>query len=96
MKVSRIEIAAFVAIALFSMVASIYRPFYVNALGSLTLPPFIEIENFDCNASIQPYQVVNLVSIEQRCTPLDAMHFIALMEQEFGKVSHVLSGDAGN
>lgn len=33
------------------MAASIYRPFSGKALGSFTLPPFIEVENFDFNSS---------------------------------------------
>ena len=34
-----------------SIVASMYRPFSVKALGNFTFPPFIEVENFDFNAS---------------------------------------------
>ena len=48
-KVSTIEMVAWVACGLLSIVASIYKPFSVNALGSLTLPPLIEVENFDFN-----------------------------------------------
>jgi hypothetical protein len=33
------------------MVASIYKPFSGKALGSLTYPPLIEVENFDFNPS---------------------------------------------
>jgi hypothetical protein len=36
------------------IVASIYRPFSEKALGSFTLPPFVEVENFDFNGSHSP------------------------------------------
>ena len=48
-KVSIIERVAFIACGLLRIVASIYRPFSVNALGSFTFPPFIEVENFGFN-----------------------------------------------
>jgi len=41
-------------------------------------------------------QMVDAVGVEQRATALDAMHHIILVEQEFGKVSAILAGDAGN
>lgn len=40
-------------------------------------------------------EVINPVSIEQRCTALDTMHFISFTQEEFSKVSPVLSGDTG-
>jgi hypothetical protein len=41
-------------------------------------------------------EVVNPFGIEQRGAPLDAVHRVALVQQEFGKVCAVLAGDAGN
>ena len=39
-------------------------------------------------------QAINLGCVAQRCTALDAMHFIALAEQKLGKVRPVLFGGA--
>ena len=41
-------------------------------------------------------QVVNAIRIEERRTALDAVHFIALLKQEFRQVRAVLAGDAGD
>ncbi len=41
-------------------------------------------------------QVVDAVGIEQRGAPLQAMHDVAFVEQEFGQVSAILPGHAGN
>ena len=41
-------------------------------------------------------QMINPVSIKQQFTTLNALHFIALVEQKFGGVSPVLPGDTGN
>jgi len=40
--------------------------------------------------------VVNAVGAEQRGAALDAVHFVALAQKEFGKVGAVLAGDAGD
>ena len=40
-------------------------------------------------------EVVNPVRVEERGTALDAMHLVALFEQEFGKVGAVLTGNPG-
>ncbi len=50
-KVSMIASVALTACGLLRMVASMYRPFSGKAVGSLTFPPFIEVENFDFNPS---------------------------------------------
>jgi hypothetical protein len=41
-------------------------------------------------------QVVDAVGVEQRRTALDAVDFVALLQQELGKVGAVLAGDAGD
>ena len=41
-------------------------------------------------------QVVDAVGVEQAGPALDAMHFVALVEQKFGQVGAVLPGDAGD
>ena len=64
--------------------------------GRLPIIQFIRMQKeanpFFVKATIQ---VINPGVAEQRCTVLDAMHFIALVEQKFGEVSSVLSGDTG-
>ena len=50
-KVSMMAIVVCVATGLFKMVASMYKPFSVKALGRFTLPPLIEVDNFDFKAS---------------------------------------------
>ncbi len=41
-------------------------------------------------------QVINSVGVEEGGAALDAMHCVALVEQEFGEVGAVLTGDAGD
>jgi hypothetical protein len=41
-------------------------------------------------------QVVDAVSIEERCATLDAMNLIALRQEQFGEICPVLSRYAGN
>src|SRR5450759_424105 len=41
-------------------------------------------------------EMVNPVRVEERGTALDAMHLVALFEQEFGKVGTVLTGNPGD
>jgi hypothetical protein len=41
-------------------------------------------------------QVVDAVGVEERGAALDAVDFVALAQQEFGKVGAVLAGDAGD
>ena len=41
-------------------------------------------------------EVVHAMGVEQRRTPLHAVHLVALAEQELGKEGAVLSGDAGD
>jgi hypothetical protein len=41
-------------------------------------------------------QVVDAVGVEQRGAPLDAVHLVALVEQELGQIGAVLAGDAGD
>jgi hypothetical protein len=41
-------------------------------------------------------QVVDAVSVEERGPALDAVHRVALVEQELGEVGAVLAGDAGD
>ncbi len=50
-KVSIIAKVVSVAFWLFNMVASIYKPFSVKAVGGFVLPPFIEVANCDFNGS---------------------------------------------
>lgn len=50
-KVSMMAKVARTAYWLLRMVANMYKPFSGKALGSLTFPPFIEVENFDFNPS---------------------------------------------
>jgi hypothetical protein len=40
-------------------------------------------------------QMIDAISIEQGSTPLEAMHFITFVEQEFSQVGSVLPGNAG-
>lgn len=40
-----------VALELIKIVASMYKPFSVKAVGSLVFPPFIEVANCDQNGS---------------------------------------------
>lgn len=49
--VSIIASVVSVACGLLRIVANMYKPRSVNAVGNLTLPPFIEVENFDFNGS---------------------------------------------
>jgi hypothetical protein len=41
-------------------------------------------------------EMVDAVGVEQRSATLDAMHFVALVEQELGEVGTVLAGHAGD
>ena len=41
-------------------------------------------------------QVVDALGVEQRRAALDAVHHVALAEQELGEVGAVLAGDAGD
>ena len=41
-------------------------------------------------------QMIDTVGIEQRTAALDAVHVVALVEQEFGEIGAVLAGDAGD
>jgi hypothetical protein len=41
-------------------------------------------------------EVVDAVGVEQRAAALDAVHLVALVEQELGEVGAVLAGDAGD
>ena len=41
-------------------------------------------------------QVVDAIGVEQRGAALDAVDFVALVQQEFGEVGAVLAGDAGD
>ncbi len=41
-------------------------------------------------------QVVDAVGVEQAGASLDAVHVVALVEQQFGQVGAVLSGHAGD
>jgi hypothetical protein len=41
-------------------------------------------------------QMVDTIGIEQRGTALDAVDLVALVEQQFGQISAVLAGNAGN
>ena len=41
-------------------------------------------------------EVIDAVGIEQGGAALDAMHIVALVEEELGQIGAVLSGDAGN
>ena len=41
-------------------------------------------------------QMVDAVGVEQAGAPLEAVHFVAFFQQEFGKVGAVLAGDAGD
>ena len=50
-KVSMMARVTRTACWLLRMVANMYKPFSEKALGSLTFPPFIEVENFDFNPS---------------------------------------------
>jgi hypothetical protein len=41
-------------------------------------------------------EMVDAVGVEQRGAALDAVHVVALVEQELGEVGAVLAGDAGD
>ena len=41
-------------------------------------------------------KMVDAICVEEACAALDAVNDVALVEQEFGKLSAVLAGDAGN
>jgi hypothetical protein len=41
-------------------------------------------------------EMVDAVGVEQGCPALDAVHLVALVEQELGEIGAVLSGDAGD
>ena len=41
-------------------------------------------------------EVVDAVGVEERRAALDAVHLVALVEQELGEVGAVLAGDAGD
>jgi hypothetical protein len=41
-------------------------------------------------------QVVDAVGVEERRAALDAVHLVALVEQELGEIGAVLAGDAGD
>ena len=41
-------------------------------------------------------EVVDAVGVEQRSAALDAVHLVALFQQEFGQIGAVLAGDAGD
>jgi|APEBP8051072433_1049376.scaffolds.fasta_scaffold00708_14 hypothetical protein len=41
-------------------------------------------------------QMVDAVGVEQRRAPLDAVHDVALPQQELGEVGAVLAGEAGD
>ncbi len=41
-------------------------------------------------------EVVDAVGVEERGAALDAVDFVALAQQEFGKIGAVLAGDAGD
>jgi hypothetical protein len=41
-------------------------------------------------------QVVDARGVEARGSALDAMHLVALLQQEFGQIGAVLAGDAGD
>jgi hypothetical protein len=41
-------------------------------------------------------EVVDAVGVEQAGAALDAVHFVALVQQEFRQVGAVLAGDAGD
>jgi hypothetical protein len=41
-------------------------------------------------------QVVDAVGVEHAGAALDAVHLVALLQQEFGQVGAVLAGDAGD
>ena len=41
-------------------------------------------------------EVIDAVGVEQRRTALDAVHLVALLQQQFRQIGAVLAGDAGN
>src|SRR5437867_12436441 len=41
-------------------------------------------------------EVIDAIGVEKACTPHQAVDFIALREQELGKIGAVLSGDTGD
>ena len=41
-------------------------------------------------------QVIDAVGVEERGAALDAVHLVALVEQELGEIGAVLAGDAGD
>ena len=41
-------------------------------------------------------EVVDALGVEERAAPLDAVHDVALLEQEFGQIGPILAGDPGD
>lgn len=39
--------------------------------------------------------VVDSVSVERACTPFDAMHLVAFLQQQFCQIGTILPGNAG-
>ncbi len=49
-----------------------------------------------CGSGTSLVQMVDAVGVEERGAALDAMHFVALTDQEFGQIRAVLAGNAGD